>query len=100
MGGGPQHGLRACGYRAIDALRLEKGYRAWGTDITPEDDAGRGRPRVRRALDKDDFIGREATLAARAGGRSGSCAACGWPIRSRSASAPSRCAWTATWPAG
>ena len=25
------------GYRAIDALRLEKGYRVWGADITPED---------------------------------------------------------------
>ena len=37
---GREHGLRACGYRAIDALRLEKGYRAWGTDITPEDTPG------------------------------------------------------------
>ena len=30
-------GLRACGYRAIDSLRLEKGYRVWGADITPDD---------------------------------------------------------------
>src|SRR5207248_2496837 len=29
-------GLRACGYRAIDALRLEKGYRVWGADISPD----------------------------------------------------------------
>jgi glycine cleavage system aminomethyltransferase T/glycine/D-amino acid oxidase-like deaminating enzyme len=29
-------GLRACGYRAIDSLRLEKGYRVWGSDITPD----------------------------------------------------------------
>ena len=31
--------MLACGYRAIDALRVEKGYRVWGADITPEDDA-------------------------------------------------------------
>ncbi len=34
--GGP-HGLRACGYRAIDSLRLEKGYRVWAADITPDE---------------------------------------------------------------
>ena len=30
-------GLVAGGYRAIDSLRLEKGYRAWAADITPDD---------------------------------------------------------------
>ena len=34
---GTPHGLVPAGYRAIDSLRLEKGYRAWGSDITPED---------------------------------------------------------------
>jgi glycine cleavage system aminomethyltransferase T/glycine/D-amino acid oxidase-like deaminating enzyme len=34
---GRQHGLVAGGYRAIDALRLEKGYRVWAADITPDD---------------------------------------------------------------
>jgi glycine cleavage system aminomethyltransferase T/glycine/D-amino acid oxidase-like deaminating enzyme len=34
---GEPHGLRACGYRAIDSLRLEKGYRVWAADITPEE---------------------------------------------------------------
>jgi 4-methylaminobutanoate oxidase (formaldehyde-forming) len=34
---GQPHGLRACGYRAIDSLRLEKGYRVWAADITPDD---------------------------------------------------------------
>jgi 4-methylaminobutanoate oxidase (formaldehyde-forming) len=33
---GAAHGLRPAGYRAIESLRLEKGYRAWATDITPE----------------------------------------------------------------
>jgi glycine cleavage system aminomethyltransferase T/glycine/D-amino acid oxidase-like deaminating enzyme len=33
---GRPHDLVAGGYRAIDALRLEKGYRVWGLDITPD----------------------------------------------------------------
>ena len=33
---GKEHGLVAGGYRAIDSLRLEKGYRVWSTDVTPE----------------------------------------------------------------
>jgi glycine cleavage system aminomethyltransferase T/glycine/D-amino acid oxidase-like deaminating enzyme len=34
---GEPHGLTACGYRAIDSLRLEKGYRVWAADITPDE---------------------------------------------------------------
>jgi glycine cleavage system aminomethyltransferase T/glycine/D-amino acid oxidase-like deaminating enzyme len=34
---GQPHGLLAGGYRAIDSLRLEKGYRVWAADITPDD---------------------------------------------------------------
>ncbi len=34
---GRPHGLTACGYRAIDSLRLEKGYRVWAADITPDE---------------------------------------------------------------
>ena len=40
---GQPHGLVAGGYRAIDALRLEKGYRVWSSDITPEDTPVSGR---------------------------------------------------------
>ena len=29
-------GLANAGYRAIESLRLEKGYRAWGSDINPD----------------------------------------------------------------
>ena len=29
-------GLVDAGYRAIESLRLEKGYRAWGADIGPD----------------------------------------------------------------
>ena len=30
---GEPHGIRLAGYRGIESLRLEKGYRAWGSDI-------------------------------------------------------------------
>jgi len=33
---GRQFGLANAGYRAIESLRLEKGYRAWGKDIGPD----------------------------------------------------------------
>ena len=33
---GAAHGLVDAGYRAIETLRLEKGYRAWGSDIGPD----------------------------------------------------------------
>jgi glycine cleavage system T protein len=63
---GAEHGLTACGYRAIDALRIEKGYRVWGSDITPEDgpdEAGLG---FAVKVDKPGgFIGRDAVVAAR-----------------------------------
>jgi glycine cleavage system aminomethyltransferase T/glycine/D-amino acid oxidase-like deaminating enzyme len=35
--GGREHGLVAGGYRAIDSLRLEKGFRVWAADITPDE---------------------------------------------------------------
>ena len=58
---GEAHGLVAGGYRAIDALRVEKGYRVWGIDITPEDnpyEAGLG---FAVRLDKPGgFVGRDA----------------------------------------
>ena len=33
---GQPHDIRNAGYRAIESLRLEKGYRAWGADIGPD----------------------------------------------------------------
>ncbi|WP_120634647.1 FAD-dependent oxidoreductase [Ruegeria sp. EL01] len=36
MQAGKPHGLVNAGYRAIESLRLEKGYRAWGADIGPD----------------------------------------------------------------
>lgn len=36
MQAGKAHGIANAGYRAIESLRLEKGYRAWGADIGPD----------------------------------------------------------------
>ena len=54
MAAGTPTGLRPAGYRAIEAMRLEKGYRVWGSDITAEttpDEAGLAlrRPRSTRS---------------------------------------------------
>lgn len=58
-------GLADAGYRAIESLRLEKGYRAWGSDITPADspfDAGLGwAVKLKREI---PFLGREAAEVA------------------------------------
>ncbi len=57
---GQDLGIVNAGYRAIDTLRLEKGYLYWSSDITPDYnpyEAGLG---SRVALKKGDFIGRAA----------------------------------------
>ena len=63
---GQPHGLVAAGYKAIDTLRLEKGYLVWGADITPDetpDEAGLG---FAVKVDKPGgFIGRQALVEAR-----------------------------------
>jgi 4-methylaminobutanoate oxidase (formaldehyde-forming) len=60
---GRSYGLVAGGYKAIDSLRLEKGYRVWGADITPEDTPFEAGLDFAVKLDKD-FVGRES-LASR-----------------------------------
>ncbi len=57
--GGREHGLVAGGYKAIDSLRLEKGYRVWGADITPEDTPFQAGLGFAVKLEKN-FIGRAA----------------------------------------
>ena len=65
MQAGRAHEIRPVGYRALESLRLEKGYRAWGSDITPNDtpfEAGLG---WAVKLRKDTpFLGRDACEAA------------------------------------
>jgi 4-methylaminobutanoate oxidase (formaldehyde-forming) len=58
---GTPHGIAPAGYRAIESLRLEKGYRAWGQDITPNDNplqAGLGW--AVKLKSGQPFLGREA----------------------------------------
>ena len=58
---GERHGIAPAGYRAIETLRLEKGYRAWGGDITPNDnpfEAGLGW--AVKLKSAKPFLGREA----------------------------------------
>jgi 4-methylaminobutanoate oxidase (formaldehyde-forming) len=63
MQAGKDHGIVNAGYRAIESLRLEKAYRAWGADIGPDYSplqAGLG-----WAVDLNsgkDFIGRAAII--------------------------------------
>ncbi len=62
---GEPHDLVAGGYRAIDSLRLEKGYRVWGADITPDETPGQAGLGFCVKLDKDGgFVGREALMDA------------------------------------
>jgi glycine cleavage system aminomethyltransferase T/glycine/D-amino acid oxidase-like deaminating enzyme len=60
---GQPHGLVAGGYRAIDSLRLEKGYRVWGADVTPDDTPYEGGVGFCVRADKE-FLGRDALDAA------------------------------------
>jgi 4-methylaminobutanoate oxidase (formaldehyde-forming) len=57
---GQPFGLVAAGYKAIDTLRLEKGYRYWSADITPDYtpyETGMG---MFVRLEKGDFRGKKA----------------------------------------
>ncbi|MFG1604041.1 FAD-dependent oxidoreductase [Actinoplanes sp. NPDC049265] len=58
-------GVIPAGRAAFNSLRLEKGYRLWGTDMTPEDDPYQSGLGFAVRLDSGDFVGR-AALADRA----------------------------------
>ena len=62
-------GLKDVGYYAVDSLRIEKGFRAWGRELTPDVnpyEAGLG---FAVKLGKGEFLGREALVAAKAAPR-------------------------------
>jgi sarcosine dehydrogenase len=69
MAAGAEAGILNAGYRAIESLRLEKGYRAWGSDIGPDHtpvEAGLGwAVKVRSGI---AFRGRDAIAAQQANG--------------------------------
>ena len=63
MEAGKPLGLINTGYRCIDSLRLEKGYRYWSGDISPEYTPFEAGLDFCVKLNKGDFIGRKALLA-------------------------------------
>ncbi len=65
---GAEYGIVDVGYRAIDTMRMEKGYLYWSTDITPDTtpwEAGLG---WRVSLKSGDFLGRDALVAQKEAG--------------------------------
>ena len=62
MEAGKEFDAKLCGLHAIDSLRLEKGYRHWSSDITPDTtpfEAGLG---FAVKMNKDNFIGKSALI--------------------------------------
>ncbi len=69
MAAGRDLGLVNAGYRAIETLRLEKGYRAWGSDIGPDHTpVEAGLAWAMKLKSGIPFKGREAVAAQLAGG--------------------------------
>jgi glycine cleavage system aminomethyltransferase T/glycine/D-amino acid oxidase-like deaminating enzyme len=67
---GAAFGLRDAGYYTIDALRIEAGRRAWGAELSPDETPLEAGLWHAVALDKPDFIGRDALLRQRERGPS------------------------------
>ncbi|QNE13195.1 FAD-dependent oxidoreductase [Pseudarthrobacter sp. NBSH8] len=61
---GREHGIIAAGRGAFNSMRLEKGYRLWGTDMTTQHHPYESGLGFSIAKDKEGFVGWEA-LAAR-----------------------------------
>ncbi|CAB1080474.1 Sarcosine dehydrogenase (EC [Olavius algarvensis Delta 1 endosymbiont] len=59
---GKEFELQTAGYKALDALRIEKGYLYWSGDISPEDNPWEAGLGAFVQLDKGDFIGRQALI--------------------------------------
>ena len=62
MAAGKPHGIRLFGTYAMNALRIEKAYRGWGSELTTEIDMIEASMERFLRLDKEDFIGKAATL--------------------------------------
>ena len=57
---GQPHGVIAAGRIAFNSLRIEKGYRLWGTDMTIEHRPAEAGVGFAVKMDKDDFVGKAA----------------------------------------
>jgi dimethylglycine dehydrogenase len=60
---GEPHGLRLFGTYAMNALRMEKSYRGWGSELTAEVDMFEASMERFIRLSKADFIGKAASLS-------------------------------------
>ncbi|UWQ82773.1 GcvT family protein [Leisingera caerulea] len=59
---GEEHGLKLFGARAVESMRMEKGFLHWKADLITEFDPFETGLHRFVKLEKDDFIGREALL--------------------------------------
>ena len=59
---GEKEGMVAAGYKAIDTLRIEKGYRYWSAEISPDYTPLEAGLSFAVDFEKSDFIGKEALL--------------------------------------
>ncbi|MEK6648261.1 MAG: FAD-dependent oxidoreductase [Actinomycetota bacterium] len=65
---GKEFGMMACGYRAIESLRLEKGYRAWGAEISTETNPWEAGLGFALAMKKNSFVGKSTLLVLKENG--------------------------------
>jgi glycine cleavage system aminomethyltransferase T/glycine/D-amino acid oxidase-like deaminating enzyme len=68
MAAGAQFGIRAGGYRVLESLRIEKGYRYFGSDLTASDTPYEGGVGFCVARGKNEFVGAAALARARESG--------------------------------
>lgn len=64
LAAGAAHGLRLCGVRALNSLRLEKGYGSWGREFSVDYNAAEAGIEKLTKVDKGEFIGRTAAQEA------------------------------------
>ena len=57
---GSKFGAKPCGYRAIESLRLEKGYLAWGVELNTETNPFEANLGFAISKTKSDFVGKKA----------------------------------------
>lgn len=65
VGAGADFGLTHAGYYALDSLRVEKAYRAWGHELTPDITPFEAGLSFAVDFEKGDFLGRDALLKAK-----------------------------------
>jgi len=68
MTAGAEYGIEPGGYKVLDSLRLEKGYRYYTADVTPLETPYEGSLGFCVSLDKPDFNGKAALVKAKTAG--------------------------------